>query len=258
MKTMRLAIELLVVLTLLVVPISGTTSAVRVLSAPRIPAKEGTSTNWSGYAVYAAGSKKSQSESWTYVSGTWKVPTVVNTSVTSYSSIWVGLDGYNDGTVEQIGTEQDVSSTGSTSYSAWYEMYPKMPVNIPYAVSPGDTITASVSYAGKNNFTLTMNDVGKWSKPFSTAQMCPSAQRSSAEWIVEAPWSGGVLPLASFSPAVTFTSAYATSSASVVSKPISFLTNSDCINMVSGTVTKATTSVLGSDGATFSVTWNHN
>jgi exosome complex RNA-binding protein Csl4 len=33
-----------------------------------------------------------------------------------------------------------------------------MPVTIPYTVGPGDVITASVSYAGKNNFLLTISD----------------------------------------------------------------------------------------------------
>jgi hypothetical protein len=256
MKTMRLAIELLVVLTLLVVPVSGTTSAIRVLSAPRIPVREGTSSNWSGYAVYASSSKKSQSESWTDVSGTWTVP-AVSGSANSYSSIWVGLDGYNDGTVEQIGTEQDVSSTGSTSYSAWYELYPKMPVTIPYPVKPNDIITASVSYAGKNSFTLTMSD-NYWATSFQITKTCPNAQRSSAEWIVEAPWSGKMLPLANFGTA-TFSGAVATSSSTVGPMPISAFTNKDGIDMVSSAgVTKAATSGLTKDGMGFTVTWSHN
>ncbi|MHB8105887.1 MAG: G1 family glutamic endopeptidase [Candidatus Cryosericum sp.] len=255
MKTMRLAIELLVVLTMLVVPISGTTSSVRVLSAPRIPAKEGTSTNWSGYAVYAAPSKKSQSESWTDVSGTWTVP-AVSGSANSYSSIWVGLDGYSSNTVEQIGTEQDVNGAGVATYSAWYEMYPAMSMNISYAVSAGDIMKAEVQYTNKKQFVLTLIDTSKpWT--FSVAKASGSAKRSSAEWIVEAPWSGGVLPLADFGTA-GFSGAVATSSKTAGPMPISAFTNKDGINMVSGTVTKATTSVLGSDGATFSVTWDHN
>lgn len=136
MKRMRFVVGLLVALMLIAAPLAGTVAGVQVLGAPRIPVKEGTSSNWSGYAVFAAGSKKSQSESWTYVSGTWTVPKVVATGVTSYSSIWVGLDGYNSGTVEQIGTEQDVSSAGSTRYSAWYELYPKMPVTTPMRWAP--------------------------------------------------------------------------------------------------------------------------
>jgi hypothetical protein len=256
MKRMRFVTGLLVVLILVVAPLAGTVAGVQVLGAPRIPVKEGTSSNWSGYAVYASTSKKSQSESWTSVSGTWQVPTVVSTGITSYSSIWVGLDGYNSGTVEQIGTEQDVSSTGSASYSAWYELYPKMPVTIPYAVNPGDMITASVEYVGKNNFTLTIND-DHWKIPFSITKSCANAKRSSAEWIVEAPWSGGVLPLAKFGTA-TFSDALAASSKTNELVPISSFTNQDRIDMVSDSVTKATTGGLTQGGTGFTVTWVSN
>ena len=52
------------------------------------------------------------------------MPTVSGSGPT-YSSVWVGIDGYSSNTVEQIGTEQDVSANGKTSYYAWYEMYPQ-------------------------------------------------------------------------------------------------------------------------------------
>jgi hypothetical protein len=256
-KRMRFVVGLLVASMLIAAPLAGTVAGVQVLGAPRIPVKEGTSSNWSGYAVFAAGSKKSQGESWTYVSGTWTVPTVSPTAgVTSYSSIWVGLDGYNSGTVEQIGTEQDVSSTGSTRYTAWYELYPKMPVTISYAVSPGDRMTASVSYVGKSSFTLTISD-DHWNAPFQVTRTCANAKRSSAEWIVEAPWSGGVLPLADFG-VVTFSDAAATSSKTAGPVSISSFTKWDSINMVSGSVTKAATSGLTDNGTGFTVTWKGN
>ena len=59
-----------------------------------------TSTNWSGYAV------QTKSGAVTAVAGSWTVPTVSG-SGTGYSAIWVGIDGYQSSTVEQIGTEQD-------------------------------------------------------------------------------------------------------------------------------------------------------
>jgi hypothetical protein len=107
------------------------------------------------------------------------------------SKFWVGIDGYADNSVEQIGTEQDSNGT----YYAWYEMYPK-PCYIISSVpiKPGDSIYAEVKYNGKGSFTLTIKNLTT-KKSFSITQKSGKANCSSAEWIVEAPWSGGVLPL---------------------------------------------------------------
>jgi Peptidase A4 family len=174
---------------------------------PRIPGRRfETSTNWSGYALTGSG--------FTNVQGTWRVPAAVSSSCSStYSSSWVGIDGYSSGTVEQLGTEQDWSLSGGEGYYAWYEMYPKGALLISSNVRPGDTITASVQYVGNGNFKLTMNS-RRGTTPiisFSTTQQLRRAQRSSVEWIEEAPWSGGTLPLANFG-SVGFSSLFPTSS----------------------------------------------
>src|SRR4051812_35832181 len=66
------------------------------------------STNWSGYAAVTNLSSPAPN-SVTAVSGSWVVPTVTGSRQgSSYSSAWVGIDGFSDSTVEQIGTEQDV------------------------------------------------------------------------------------------------------------------------------------------------------
>ena len=145
------------------------------------------STNWSGYAVALSNV--------TTVTGTWIVPTVSGSGST-YSSVWVGIDGYSSTSVEQIGTEQDVSN-GKATYYAWYEMYPQNPVNVSLAVSPGQEITAQVSYTASNKFTLIITN-DSTGKSVTTTQTLANAQRSSAEWIVEAPSSFSVLPLANF------------------------------------------------------------
>jgi hypothetical protein len=199
-----------------------------------------TSTNWSGYAVTGG--------HYTQVSASWKVPSV-SCSGTAYSSFWVGLDGDTSNTVEQTGTDSDCS--GSTpQYYAWYEMYPKYPVNFSNPVHVGDTMTASVTSNGSGSFTLTISDGTAWTRTV-TARL-KSAKLSSAEVIAEAPsGSGGVLPLANFGT-VNFTNAKANGS---------LLTSStqgiDGITMVtsSGTV-KAQPGSIGS-GA-FSDTWNHS
>ena len=218
-------------------------------SAPRIRVRDGrhsTSTNWSGYATTGT--------TYNDVKGSWTQPTAsCSSGQTAYSSFWVGIDGDTTNTVEQTGTDADCSS-GTPTYYAWYEMYPKFPVNLSqstYPVHPGDSMTAEVSASG-GNFTLTIADSTRsWS--FTTNQRSRKAARGSAEWIAEAPSSsGGVLPLANFGT-VSFSSCTA-NGAAIGSNP-----NPDAITMVtSGGTVKAQPSGLGSGGASFSVAWKHS
>lgn len=202
-----------------------------------------TSTNWSGYATTGT--------TYTDVKGTWVEPTATCSSQTAYAAFWVGIDGDGTNSVEQIGTDSDCSG-GSPTYYAWYEMYPKYPVNLSNPVSPGDSITGEVAFTGSGKFTLSIKDNTKgWS--FSTSQTYRPAKRGSAEWIAEAPSSSsGVLPLANFGT-VNFSNCTA-NGVSISSNP-----NPDEIVMASssGTV-KAQPSALGSGGGSFSVTWKHS
>lgn len=174
------------------------------------------SSNWSGYelANYQTGQKYTQAQL------TWVVPTVTygastdSTSSSEYSSNWVGIGGFcenrlctrGDRTLIQLGTEQDVAPDGSTQYYAWYEMLPaaESPLPANYVVKPGDTITASLACvsacsAKKQNWQLTMSNQTEnwtWSQTFTYG-----ASMLSAEWVEEAPYQGGVLPLADFGTA---------------------------------------------------------
>jgi len=140
-------------------------------------------------------------------------PTGTCSGSAKYSSFWVGLDGYNSSTVEQTGSEVDCS--GSTpQYYSWYEMYPAYPVNFSNPVSPGDKFYGSVTFNGGSSYTLVLKDTTKgWSHTIKAS--LSGAANSSAEVIAEAPCctaSGGILPLAHFSP-VTFGSATVNGSA---------------------------------------------
>ena len=199
-----------------------------------------TSTNWSGYAV--TGSR------FTSVSAQWTEPTV-SCSGTAYSSFWVGLDGDTSNTVEQTGTDADCS--GSTpQYYAWYEMYPKFPVNLRGTVRPGDRLSASVTTDGSGRFTLTITDSTQgWTN--TTNARLKSAKLASAEVIAEAPSSsGGVLPLANFGT-VGFSAATANGSLLTSSTP-----HLDPITMQSGSTVKAQPSSISN--GTFSVAWKHS
>jgi hypothetical protein len=202
------------------------------------------STNWSGYAA-ETNLTTPASNVVTFVSGQWVVPTVTGSaSKNTYSSVWVGIDGYSSSTVEQTGTEQDVIN-GVATYHAWYEIYPKEAevVITSMTVKPGDTMSASVTYIGNSQFTMKITDVTR-NETFSVTQTEAAAKRSSAEWIVEAPSSfNGVLPLANFGKA-TITQAQAT-----INKVTGAINNSSwqntAINMVtSGGATKASTGGL--------------
>jgi hypothetical protein len=194
------------------------------------------STNWSGYAV-----AETAKDSVSAVSGSWNVPKVSTKSTSGYSADWVGIDGYASNTVEQLGTEEDTAYSatrdGTPQYYAWIEMYPGPSWIISGTVKPGDAISATVQFVGSSftqytaqgnasgvftgnaitttktlndNFQLTINDsTQKWSFATIESMANGSDARNSAEWIVEAPSGGSVLPLSNFG-SVTFTDAMAT------------------------------------------------
>ena len=172
------------------------------------------STNWAGYAAEAT---QNPDDTVTAVSGSWIVPAVTPSAnplanangQLSACMAWVGIDGYGDGTVEQVGTESSVHNGGSY-YEAWFELYPNPPAGV-MALFAGDSITASVQYSSTSNqFQFSLTDNTRHSG-FSLSGSSSSALRATAEWIVEAPSSGtaSIYPLPTFG-SVTFTHAEAT------------------------------------------------
>ena len=171
------------------------------------------SSNWSGYALPKFETKKV----YTAAQATWIVPSVLFLDAPAgktveYSSNWVGIGGYcknakcnkADKTLIQLGTEQDALLDGSAQYYAWYEILPAAsnPL-LSMVVNPGDVMTASLACAkkctGKQSWTLSMTDetTGQsWSKVLKY-----QASKLSAEWIEEAPYDSGILPLADFGTA---------------------------------------------------------
>lgn len=229
----------------------SSSSASAAIHGPRIILKNGTSTNWSGYASVLGSLSAPTSGVVSDVKGTWTVQAVDCSlaATNTYSSAWVGIDGYTSSSVEQLGTEHDCIN-GQPQYYAWYEMYPKPGYKITkLSVQPGDVMTGEVQYIRNGNFVLTLSSSRG---AFKTTQKSNKAVRSSAEWIVEAPWSGGVLPLANFGT-LPFSSSSATINGNAGA--ISVFTY-DKIDMANSTnVLKDQTSDLSSGGTAFSVTW---
>ncbi len=219
-------------------------------SAPHIRLKQGTSSNWSGYAV-ETNLNFPQNYAVSDVKGTWVVPTLLCDSNTRYSSAWVGIDGYSDGTVEQTGTEHDCVN-GNAQFSAWYEMYPRFSHTISLALHANDVIAAEVKYIGSTYYALTLTNKTT-GQSFSTTQRL-NAKRQSAEWIAEAPSSfSGVLPLANFQT-MQFSNAQATLNG--IQGPISNWPH-DPLTMLNPYGMKSTPSALSTDGSAFSATWSN-
>ena len=131
------------------------------------------SLNWSGYASY--------NSTFADVKGSWTQPTAKCSSKTTYSSFWVGLDGYNSNSVEQLGTDADCSH-GKPVYYAWWEIYPNPSDQISgFTVTPGTTYSAEVEYNGSGSFTLTLSGGGHSFTTNQTLNGCVSASRRSVD-----------------------------------------------------------------------------
>ena len=226
--------------------------------APRISHDSVKSTNWSGYAV--TGSTGSVTDA----KGSWIVPAIQGScsATNQYSSFWVGIDGYNSGTLEQTGTDSDCQG-GSPTYYAWYEFYPHTSfIFSGLTIHPGDKISAEAHFSGRS-FTVTITDTTT-GQSASKSSRVNSAQRSSAEWIAEAPSSSGrVLPLADLGAASFGTdntgissTNFATINGSTGAIGSFGSVNIHQITMVtSGGATKASPSALSADGTSFTVKW---
>jgi hypothetical protein len=183
---------------------SGTTAAAaRTLEAhgqlvaplPHLSAKTNHSSNWFGYNQ---GTLEQGGTLFHAITGDWTVPTATQhtSGQAEASSDWIGIGGgcidagctTTDSTLIQTGTEQDVSSGGKASYSAWYELVPAPSLTISsMTVSPGDRMHASIAetVAGSNVWTISLEDVTR-GESFSTT-VPYSSTHATAEWIEETP-----------------------------------------------------------------------
>ncbi len=202
--------------------------------------------NWSGYDDSTDGP-------FTSVTATWTQPSVRFAGTASFTdaAFWVGLDGDNSDTVEQIGTEG--YSEGAVGYDAWYEMYPAAPVTIDMAIHPGDVLTGTVAWSSPASFTLTLVNHTTGRSFSAVRAMSTPPVLASAEVIAEAPsTSSDVVPLADFG-AVRFTDC------ALDGQPLSSF-DLNRIDMASdyysdsAVALAARTLALGADGASFAVT----
>jgi Peptidase A4 family len=151
---------------------------------------------WAGYVVRTAGG------SFTAVAGNWVQPRVVCNRPGSSVAVWVGLGGATGDSqaLEQIGASADCSQRALVSYSAWYQLFPARPVELPFTIRPGDRIAARVAVLA-SAVTVELRDLTTGTS-FSAELQMRSPETDSAEWIVEAPSACFMtctqLPLAAF------------------------------------------------------------
>jgi hypothetical protein len=143
-----------------------------------------TSRNWSGYAITGS--------NFTKVVGNWNVPQVQTPTKAvrknTYSSSWVGIDGFDNSHLIQAGTEQDwVHRT--KFYQAWWEILPapETPITT-LTIHPGDAMSVSITEGASSIWTISISDTTTH-QSFSIVRSY-SGPRTSAEWIQEAPTIG--------------------------------------------------------------------
>jgi hypothetical protein len=122
---------------------------------------------------------------YTSVTASWVQPDVTCTGSTTSAANWVGLDGFDNSALEQVGTASDCVG-GKAEYGAWWEVLPAL--ETPYSgvvVKPNDHLTASVTYEGSGMFTMSLtNSTEGWTKT-TTHAGSPGFRNSSAEVVSE-------------------------------------------------------------------------
>jgi hypothetical protein len=226
----------------------GTSAGVHILAA------ESKTVNWAGHV--ATGSTGTV----TKASANWIVPAVTCTSSYSLALFWVGIDGYNTGSVEQTGTWGQCSG-GTASYGAWWELYPLNAIQTwnGMTISPGDHMTGTVAYStSSHKFSMTITDHAT-GQQFEVIGTQSGTTESTAECIVEAAYGSGnsdpYYLLADFGKA-HFTSCTATiagTSAGIGS--FGTATEIKMVDYATGTHNLATPGPLSGD-KTFVVTWH--
>jgi hypothetical protein len=206
---------------------------------------------WSGYLV--ASDIHDFSPVVSSLSGSWTVPRVYPSENDTFSGVWVGIGGYGEETLIQVGTEQEYIN-GRASYYAWYELLPDYLIRIPRLhVRAGDTITASISLVNENasTWSIEINDVtqGEHYKK----EVVYNSSKLSAEWIVERPKVNDTISTLADFGNVTFTDCQATLNG--VTDVIGNFSYAHLVMHEEEGASLVSVSSLNSDGSSFTVSY---
>lgn len=200
--------------------------------------------NWAGYVA--------TSGKYSAVEGSWVVAAPSVSTTASGDGTWVGIGGYTTSDLVQAGTRAH-SENGVTSYESWYELFPAPATAIPMSVHAGDTIRVAIRLVASNTWSVRLTDETTGAKFSQTLSYHSSG--SSAEWIEEAPGTGGgaIMQLDHFG-SVAFTAATAVVSGKAVNLGDLDTTRLSLVDASSTLLAKP--SVVAASGATFSVERN--
>ena len=158
------------------------------------------SNNWCGYIIEDNFEDPSP-HSIDNVGGTWEVPALNPTDENTYCAIWVGIDGFNSPSVQQMGTSHNWVNGQQINF-AWFQLFPSSGFYLPsFPVEIGDAIGVFIQHLNDDLFFLYIINYTKnvFAKVPERASHAPLAQRISAEWILERPTQDdSFLPLADF------------------------------------------------------------
>jgi hypothetical protein len=163
---------------------------------PQPDAAGTTNSIWSGSVVTTGAADTFKS-----ITGQWNVADVgapKSGAGSWYSVSWIGIDGYGNSDVCQIGTVQSISvaANGNVSRSvyAWFEWYPNNWTGISnFPVGFGDTLTCllCIQSPTKAGFNLLNVTTGVSTGFTFTAPAGTTLVGNTAEWIVERPGING-------------------------------------------------------------------
>jgi hypothetical protein len=211
--------------------------------------------NWAGYII--ASDLQDPQPTVTSVSASWTVPTVMGSSQRDmFAAVWIGIGGYFDESLIQVGTEQD-SIGGRGEYSVWYELLPDFSITIDtIIVSPGDKINASIQLVNPNTDTwsIYIEDITT-GQAFQNNFIYASSQLS-AEWIVERPLAGRRLATLTDIGTVSFTNCQTTvggQSGNINTFPVVQSIMYDSVLSTIGINQLTAVSSLTEDGSSFTV-----
>lgn len=212
--------------------------------------------NWSGYADTATAK-----DAFTGVSGSWTIPPVRCTKEDQLTSEWIGLDGANDGTVEQDGS-LSWCFEGKATYFTWYEMFPAGTISVGTSPWPGDKIVTSIvarSSGANNSYTMKLADDTRRKNSFTITKSCAKTTclDESAEWVAERPeFEIGIAPLADYGK---WTMTGGTVTAKGKTGPITSASPTEELAMIDATQSYVLSNTSGlTAGKTFSTTWENS
>lgn len=158
-------------------------SSAKIRTNAIVPPPGWLSNNWSGYAI-----KSTKRNTFHSIAGFWIVPRVRASKKNTYSSTWIGIDGFNNDALIQTGTEQDFIN-GKPVYYPWWEILPAPETKINRPVSPFDLMYANITKLSKTKWLILLVNITKgWVFKSIKTYTGPA---TSAEWIMEAPTVNG-------------------------------------------------------------------